>query len=395
MIDTETLSRRPSAAIIQIAAVPFNMDGSCAKTKNGEVLPTFDEYVDATTCAMYGMDFDMETVEWWAKNFPANNGFKYKLYKEPLAIQAALDKFVAALSDLLQISGADELKVWCQGTDFDIALLREAFRIVKGSDKDIPWKYRNVRDARTYFLEAAALFAPNDPDPYSLITIDGVKHDALADCEWSIKAVQWAYEKYNKKADAPSADEGENSMEKRIKPAIADGVYFVEDGCMPVRFTDTVCVQSPKYCNVMVSYHGHKWIVAKEDIGDGQLPLLSKDAHPEDTSSLYMCEIDALNEFDMYSCTEHLRKAGLAFELDADLYIPTAGQLAAMFLFRKELNKALEMVGGTPMKEDVYWSSSESNAWVSWVVGFDSGLVDLWGNKCSGGYVRPCTAFEL
>ena len=97
----------------------------------------------------------------------------------------------------------------------------------------------------------------------------------------------------------------------------------------------------------------------------------------------------------MKSCTEHLRKAGIAFELDADLYIPTAGQLAAMFLFRKELNEALEMVGGTPMKEEVYWSSSELNAWYSWGVNFGSGYVGGWVNGYGGGYVRPCTEFEL
>ena len=188
------------------------------------------------------------------------------------------------------------------------------------------------------------------------------------------------------------SDDGEEGCKHEY---IEDGVYFVEDGCKPVRFTDAVCVQSPKYCNVMVSYHGHKWIVAKEDIGDDKLPLLSKDAHPEDTSSLYMCEIDALNEFDMKSCTEHLREAGLAFELDADLYIPTAGQLAAMFLYRKELNKALEMVGGTPMKEDVYWSSSEINAYYSWYMVFNDGNVYNLNYEFDSGYVRPCTAFGL
>lgn len=194
----------------------------------------------------------------------------------------------------------------------------------------------------------------------------------------------------------PSDDEEEGCKHEYIKPIIEDGVYLVEDGFIPVRFEDAAgVVQSAKHCNVMVSYHGHKWIVAKEDIGDDKLPLLSKDAHPEDTSSFYKCEIDALNEFDMYSCTEHLREAGLAFELDADLYIPTAGQLAAMFLYRKELNKALEMVGGTPMKEDVYWSSSEGHAWGSWGVNFYSGYVYLWHSKYYDGYVRPCTAFEL
>ena len=97
----------------------------------------------------------------------------------------------------------------------------------------------------------------------------------------------------------------------------------------------------------------------------------------------------------MKSCTEHLRKPGIAFELDADLYIPTTGQLAAMFFFHKELNKALVMVGGTPMKEGVYWSSSEDNAWNSWLVGFDFGYVGHWSTKYDDYYVRPCRTFEL
>lgn len=193
----------------------------------------------------------------------------------------------------------------------------------------------------------------------------------------------------------PPDGEEESCKHEHIEPIIEDGVYLVEDGFMPVRFNGAKSVTSPKLCNVMVSYHGHKWIVAKEDLKGYKLPLFSDGSHPEDTSSFYKCEIEALNDFDMKSCTEHLRKAGIAFELDADLYIPTAGQLAAMFLFRKELNKALEMVGGTPMKEDVYWSSSENSAWCSWSVYFDSGNVNNWIGKYSDGYVRPCTAFEL
>lgn len=191
------------------------------------------------------------------------------------------------------------------------------------------------------------------------------------------------------------SDEEEGRKHEYIEPIIEDGVYIVEKGFLPRRFEDVVGVQNPKECDVMVSYHGHKWIVAKEDLKGDKLPLFSDDSHPEDTSSFYKCEIEALNDFDMKSCTEHLRKAGIAFELDADLYIPTAGQLAAMFLFRTELNKALVMVGGTPMKEGVYWSSSEGNAWDSWSVYFVSGGVGGWGGKCYDLCVRPCTAFEL
>ena len=193
----------------------------------------------------------------------------------------------------------------------------------------------------------------------------------------------------------PSDDEEEERKHEYIEPIIEDGVYIVEKGFLPRRFEDVAGVQNPKECDVMVSYHGHKWIVAKEDLKGEELPLFSDDSHPEDTSSFYKCEIEALNDFDMKSCTEHLRKAGIAFELDADLYIPTAGQLAAMFLFHKELNKALEMVGGTPIKKKIYWSSSEGNAWSSWVVYFSSGSVYYWNGKYYDYYVRPCTAFKL
>ena len=190
-------------------------------------------------------------------------------------------------------------------------------------------------------------------------------------------------------------DDEEGRKHEYIEPIIEDGVYIVEKGFMPRRFEDVVGVQNPKECDVMVSYHGHKWIVAKEDLKGGELPLFSDDSHPEDTSSFYKSEIEALNDFDMKSCTEHLREAGLAFELDADLYIPTVGQLAAMFLYRKELNKALEIVGGTPMKEEIYWSSSEYSTWYSWKVYFDSGDVGNGHNKYDDPFVRLCTAFEL
>ena len=173
-----------------------------------------------------------------------------------------------------------------------------------------------------------------------------------------------------------------------------NGVYLVEKGFVPVRLKDFTDVQSAKRCNVMVSYHGHKWIVAKEDLKGGKLPLFSDGSHPKGNHSFYKGEIEALNDFDMKSCTKHLREAGLAFELDTDLCIPTAGQLAAMYLYRKELNKALEMVGGAPMRENAYWSSCELSAGDSWVVYFCGGYVYNYG-KYGSYYVRPCTAFEV
>jgi hypothetical protein len=47
------------------------------------------------------------------------------------------------------------------------------------------------------------------------------------------------------------------------------------------------------------------------------------------------------------------------------------------------------------MKEEMYWSSSEGDAWFSWGVDFGSGGVSNWSYKYYDLYVRPCTAFEL
>ncbi|MFW5563437.1 MAG: hypothetical protein ACOCNX_00920 [Prevotella sp.] len=186
-----------------------------------------------------------------------------------------------------------------------------------------------------------------------------------------------------------------DNSDERTKAVKEGGVYIVTKGLPPIPFGAVGVVHNPEKFDVMVRYHGHEWIVAKEDLKGDKLHLFSDDSHPEDTSSFYKCEIEALNDFDMKSCTEHLRKAGIAFELDADLYIPTAGQLAAMFFFHKELNKALELVGGTPMKEKIYWSSSEISANYSWLVYFNDGYVSNLTNEYNDGYVRPCTAFEL
>lgn len=181
----------------------------------------------------------------------------------------------------------------------------------------------------------------------------------------------------------------------RTKAVKEDGVYIAKKGFPPVCFKDVVGVQNPKKCNVVVRYHGHEWVVAKNDILECEIHLLKYDAIREKSSPLYKSEIKALNDFDMKSCTDHLRKSEMCFNLGDDLYIPTVGQLAAMYIYKEELNEALRMVCGTPMKEDEYWSSSEYSEWGSWGVNVDSGCVGLLDSKCYSSYVRPCISFEL
>lgn len=64
VVDVETMSLRPDAAIVSLAAVPF--DPECSLEGTPFLEEGFYEVVNATTCALYGMRFDMDTVSWWA-----------------------------------------------------------------------------------------------------------------------------------------------------------------------------------------------------------------------------------------------------------------------------------------------------------------------------------------
>ena len=145
----------------------------------------------------------------------------------------------------------------------------------------------------------------------------------------------------------PRAD----NSDERTKAVKEDGVYIVAKELPPVPFGAVGVVHNPEKFDVMVRYHGHEWIVAKKDLWEGRIiHLLKDDALAELNSPFYKSEIEALVDFDMESCTAHLSKSGLYFKLDDDLYIPTLGQLAAMYLYREDLSEALKMVGGTPME---------------------------------------------
>lgn len=208
VVDIETLSLRPDAAIISIAAVPFILDKEllekCEKAGCSGV-PAFDEMVvkgvmypenfdafyesiDATSCAMAGLAFDMETVKFWSE---MPDEAKSAIMEKPrVSIRQALEDFVAYLDNLKAQHKADELIIWIQGSDFDIPVLKNAMYKVLGlTPETLPWKHRNIRDARTFMLESLSLVYPDTPvnELYDkLLPYDGLtKHNSLHDCTWT------------------------------------------------------------------------------------------------------------------------------------------------------------------------------------------------------------------
>lgn len=128
MIDLETLDLKPSSKIVSIGAVIFDP----RQSKLGE---TFYMELDHKAQKNRTQDDTPDgTVAWWKKQSPA--------VKKALK---GTDLLADALEELDFFLPKD-VKVWGNGSIFDIAILEDAYRQL---DIEIPWKFWNVLDMRT------------------------------------------------------------------------------------------------------------------------------------------------------------------------------------------------------------------------------------------------------
>ncbi len=125
MIDLETFDLIPSTKIVSIGAVIFDP----RQSKLGDKF-----YMEVDHRKQPNRTSDPETVKWW--------------YSQPKEVQKAM-KGVELLSDALEELDfflPKDVKVWGNGSIFDIAILEHAYR---EQGIEIPWKFWNVLDMRT------------------------------------------------------------------------------------------------------------------------------------------------------------------------------------------------------------------------------------------------------
>ena len=107
--------------------------------------------------------------------------------------------------------------------------------------------------------------------------------------------------------------------------------------------------------------------------------------------------VTAMNDWNGKANTKHLKVIGLnkKIELAAGEYIPSLGEMYLIYLNRKALNQALELIGSNPIKDDWYWTSTEYSATLAWRLNLSDGICYA-GTKASGaGRVRPVSAFII
>lgn len=167
MIDLETLDVSSSAIIVAIGAVAFN-----------NKFDTVDEkmiLVDLSR-TYSGVTASVDTCLFWFKQLRKNPEM-LKLFKGDVYEPDALDQLGLFIDELKETKNT----FWSKGS-FDFNILNHRYAAY---DKKTPWRYNEIRDART------VINLPRDGmmPPVKLPTNENL-HDPISDCKNQIEQMR-------------------------------------------------------------------------------------------------------------------------------------------------------------------------------------------------------------
>ena len=174
---------------------------------------------------------------------------------------------------------------------------------------------------------------------------------------------------------------------------MADGIYLIKKTGKPVLFVPGC---NKKDCVAVGIKLGSKSIaVALKDAADGENITLTNSEDETEYDGYINNYTDAVADWNGKANTKHLEEIGLneSIKLEADQYIPAVGEMYLIYLHKKALNEALEAVGGEPIADEWYWTSTEYSATYAWGLYLDDGGMGNYTKATYAGHVRPVSAF--
>ena len=135
--------------------------------------------------------------------------------------------------------------------------------------------------------------------------------------------------------------------------------------------------------------------VALKDAADGEAITLT-DSEDKTKYNGYIDNCtDAVADWNGKANTKHLEEIGLneSIKLEAGQYIPAVGEMYLIYLHKKALNEALESVGGEPIADEWYWTSTEYSATYAWYLTLGNGGMNYFTKATHAPHVRPVSAF--
>lgn len=165
----------------------------------------------------------------------------------------------------------------------------------------------------------------------------------------------------------------ESTSAPEMQQCGSNGVYYVLEGgrLSPI---DNLKSISDEIIGVAVKMGDKIATVSLHDAADGEEIALTTDTPCGSEKFFHPDFFDAITDWDGEANTKDYGDLlNPEIGLQEGQYIPSLAQLHLILLNIKEVNKALEAVGGSPMRKEWHWSSTEDSAHHSWYVHFSSG----------------------
>lgn len=167
---------------------------------------------------------------------------------------------------------------------------------------------------------------------------------------------------------------------------LADGIYIMY-GEHAVLFTGQE-VSAQGCTGIGVNFGGKSLILATEDISDNDIELTTQQGGTRFITNYHQ----AAEDMDGKAATDDIRDI-LNMGISDDEYIPSLGELYFILAHFTQINAALKAVGGEPLHDDWYWSSTQYSATLAWGLSLSYGNAN-YGTKAAYQHrVRPVSAF--
>ncbi len=173
MVDLETLGTEKNAAVVTIAFVAFDGD-----TKGDEFYVAIRATDYDSRRARQAFSVSVSTLLWWTEQTQEVRDAAL-CPENAVSIETGFAMAHAWLEERVKAN----TEMWAQGSDFDFPVLEHGFSVM---GLKVPWKFYQVRDART-LVKATGTFVPRGAGD----------HNALADCHKQIDALVRAYQRFS------------------------------------------------------------------------------------------------------------------------------------------------------------------------------------------------------
>ena len=209
-----------------------------------------------------------------------------------------------------------------------------------------------------------------------------LRYFIFKDCSFDEEIAKKSY-------DFVMGNDPEPQQESKPATELADGIYLMY-GKTAVPYTGyEVSKDGKEGCTgIGVKFGGKSLVLALTDISDNDIELTTQQGGTRFITSYH----HAAEDMDGKTATDDIRDI-LNMGISDDEYIPSLGELYFILAHFTRINAALEAVGGEPLRNDWYWSSTQYSATNAWYLCLGYGYAYYDTKATNQGRVRPVSAF--